>query len=211
MSAEYVLPGDIEKRSFEIIESELPHALPEREKPIIMRVIHTTADFDYCDNLKFSENAVDIALDAIRRGAVFVTDTNMALAGISKPLLAKFGCEAQCFMADTDVAASASEHGTTRAFAAVDKTSATFNSTSRSVIYVVGNAPTALMRICELYHGGRFSPSLVIGAPVGFVNVVHSKETLLESGIPYIAALGRKGGSTVAAAICNALMKIAEH
>ena len=208
MSAEFVLPGDIEKRSFEIIESELPHALPEREKPIIMRVIHTTADFDYCDNLKFSENAVDAALDAIKHGAVFITDTNMALAGISKPLLARFGCEAQCFMADPEVADAAAEHGTTRAVAAVDKAAVAFNGTGRSVIYVVGNAPTALMRICELYHEGCFSPSLVIGAPVGFVNVVYSKETLLASGLPYIAALGRKGGSTVAAAVCNALLRM---
>ncbi|MDE7229585.1 MAG: precorrin-8X methylmutase [Oscillospiraceae bacterium] len=208
MSAEFILPGDIEKRSFEIIESELPHALPEREKPIIMRVIHTTADFDYCDNLKFSENAVDIALDAIRRGAVFVTDTNMALAGINKPALEKLGCAAQCFMADPEVAKAAAEQGTTRASAAVDKAA---EITDRPVICVVGNAPTALMRICELHREGRFSPPLVIGAPVGFVNVVHSKETLLESGLPYIAALGRKGGSTVAAAICNALMKIADH
>lgn len=214
MSAEFVLPVDIEKRSFEIIESELPHALPEREKPIIMRVIHTTADFDYCDNLKFSENAVDAALDAIRRGAVFVTDTNMALAGINKPALAKLGCAVQCFMADPEVAKAAAEQGTTRAAAAVDKAiliSDSSNSSQRPVICVVGNAPTALMRICELHSEGRFSPSLVIGAPVGFVNVVHSKETLLESGLPYIAALGRKGGSTVAAAICNALMKIAER
>ncbi len=208
MSAEFVLPGDIEKRSFEIIERELPHALPKREKPIIMRVIHTTADFDYCDNLKFSENAVDIALDAIRRGAVFVTDTNMALAGINKPALAKLGCAAQCFMADPEVAREAEEQGTTRASAAVDKAAEIMD---RPVICVVGNAPTALMRICELHCEGRFSPSLVIGAPVGFVNVVHSKEMLLESGLPYIAALGRKGGSTVAAAICNALLKIAEH
>lgn len=203
MSAEYVLPKDIEKRSFEIIESELPCELPEREKPIIMRVIHTTADFDYCENLKFSENAVDIAHDAIRRGAVFVTDTNMALAGINKPALKKFGCTAECFMADPEVAKAASERGTTRASASVDKAAAVKD---KPVIYAVGNAPTALMRICELYNEGLFAPSLVIGVPVGFVNVVHSKETLISSGIPYIAAVGRKGGSNVAAAICNALL-----
>lgn len=204
MSAEFVLPSEIEKRSFEIIESELPHELPEREKPIIMRVIHTTADFDYCENLKFSENAVDIAVDAIKRGAVFVTDTNMAFSGISKPKLEKLGCSARCFMAEPETARLALERGTTRAFASVDIAADTLS--DRPVIYAVGNAPTALMRICELYREGRFSPALVIGAPVGFVNVVRSKEMLLSSGIPYIAALGRKGGSTVAAAICNALL-----
>lgn len=206
MNAEFVLPNEIEKRSFEIIESELPRELPEREKPIIMRVIHTTADFDYCENLRFSENAVDIALKAIGSGAVFVTDTNMALSGINKPALEKLGCTARCFMADPEVARSASEHGTTRASASADKAA---EIADKPVIYAVGNAPTALMRICELHREGRFSPALVIGAPVGFVNVVHSKETLLGSGIPYIAALGRKGGSPVAAAICNALLYIA--
>lgn len=206
MSREFVLPSEIEKRSFEIIESELPHALPEREKPIIMRVIHTTADFDYCDNLKFSENAVGSALDAIRRGAVFVTDTNMALAGINKPALEKLGCSARCFMSEPEIAEAAKTKGTTRAHASVDKAA---EIKDRPVIYAVGNAPTALMRICELHGGGRFSPSLVIGAPVGFVNVVHSKEMLLSTDLPYIAAVGRKGGSNVAAAICNALLYIA--
>lgn len=207
MSAEFVLPGDIEKRSFEIIESELPHELPEREKPIIMRVIHTTADFDYCENLKFSENAVDIAVDAIRRGALFVTDTNMAFSGINKSRLESFGCTVQCFMSDPEVAAAAAEHGTTRALASVDKAAQIAEAeNSKPLIYAVGNAPTALMRICELYQAGRFLPALVIGAPVGFVNVVHSKEMLLKSGLPYIAAVGRKGGSNVAAAICNALL-----
>lgn len=206
MSKEFVLPNEIEKRSFEIIEGELPHPLPEREKPIIMRVIHTTADFDYCDNLKFSENALDSALDAIRRGAVFVTDTNMALAGINKPTLEKLGCSVKCFMSDPDIAEAAKDRGTTRALASVDKAAEIENS---PVIYAVGNAPTALMRICELHEAGKFSPSLVIGAPVGFVNVVHSKELLLSADIPYIAAVGRKGGSNVAAAICNALLYIA--
>lgn len=206
MSREFVLPGEIEKRSFEIIESELPHALPEREKPIIMRVIHTTADFDYCDNLKFSENALDSAFDAIRRGAVFVTDTNMALAGINKPALEKLGCSARCFMSEPEIAETAKTKGTTRAHASVDKAA---EIEDRPVIYAVGNAPTALMRICELHSGGGFSPSLVIGAPVGFVNVVHSKEMLLSTDLPYIAAVGRKGGSNVAAAICNALLYIA--
>ena len=206
---EYVLPKDIEKRSFEIIESELPFALPEREKPIIMRVIHTTADFDYCENLKFSENAADIALKAIGNGALFITDTNMALAGINKPTLEKLGCEAVCFMAEPETARLASQRGTTRAAVSVDKAAEISRSSDRPVIYAVGNAPTALMRICELHSEGRFSPTLVIGAPVGFVNVESSKKTLVGSGLPYIAALGRKGGSNVAAAIINSLLYLA--
>lgn len=206
LSREFAVPGEIEKRSFEIIESELPHTLPEREKPIIMRVIHTTADFDYCDNLKFSGDALDSALSAIKSGAVFITDTNMALAGINKPTLKKLGCEAKCFMSDPEIAEAAKARGMTRAHVSVDKAS---EINGRPVIYAVGNAPTALMRICELHSEGRFSPSLVIGAPVGFVNVVHSKEMLLSADIPYIAAVGRKGGSSVAAAICNALLYIA--
>lgn len=201
------MPKDIEKRSFEIIEGELLHPLPETEKPVIVRVIHTTADFDYAENLKFSNDAVEIALNAIKNGALFITDTNMALAGINKPALEKLGCTAQCFMADPDVERLASENATTRASAAVDKAAGIFNGTP--LIYAVGNAPTALMRICELYNKGEFSPTLVIGAPVGFVNVVQSKETLVRSGLPYIAAMGRKGGSNVAAAIINALLYMA--
>lgn len=206
---EYVLPKDIEKRSFEIIEGELSFALPEKEKPIIMRVIHTTADFDYCESLKFSENAVDTALDAIKRGALFITDTNMALAGINKPTLEKLGCTARCFMAERETAALAAERNTTRASASVDMVADISGNSDRPVIYAVGNAPTALIRICELYSEGKFSPALVIGAPVGFVNVVASKEMLADSGLPYIAAMGRKGGSNVAAAIINALLYIA--
>ena len=172
-----------------------------------MRVIHTTADLEYCENLKFSENAVEIALNAIKGGALFITDTNMALAGINKPALEKLGCTARCFMAEPEVQRLASENGTTRASAAVDKAAECFNNTP--LIYAVGNAPTALMRICGLHSLGKFSPALVIGAPVGFVNVVQSKETLVRSGLPYIAAMGRKGGSNVAAAIINALLYMA--
>lgn len=205
----FVLPEDIEGRSFELIESELPFELPKREKPIIMRVIHTTADFDYCESLKFSENAVDLALEAIKAGALFITDTTMALSGINKPTLEKLGCRALCFMAEPETARLASEHGTTRAHASVDKAAELAANSDTPVIYTVGNAPTALIRICELYNEGRFSPALVIGAPVGFVNVVGSKEMLVDSGLPYITSLGRKGGSNVAAAICNALLYMA--
>lgn len=205
MKMEFVLPSEIEKRSFEMIESELPHAIPPKEKPIVMRVIHATADFDYCESLRFSENAVDLALETIRNGAVFVTDTNMAKTGINKPALEKLGCTAECFMSDEETARAASEQGITRATASVDIASRI----EKPVIYAVGNAPTALVRICELAERGSFTPALVIGVPVGFVNVEYSKELLTRSGLPYIAAMGRKGGSTVAAAICNALLYMA--
>ena len=208
MELEYVLPKDIERRSFEIIASELgEREIPEDIRPIVMRAIHTTADFDYYDNLYFSENVVEKALSAIAEGAVFVTDTNMAKAGINKAALARHGCTVECFMADEDVAAAASDGGTTRAAASVDKAA----SLGRPVIYAAGNAPTALIRLCEHIRSGDFVPRLVIGVPVGFVNVVQSKDLIIESGIPCIVARGRKGGSNVAAAVCNALLYMADN
>lgn len=202
MNLEYVLPSDIEKRSFEIIESELEAPVPEDIKPIVIRAIHTTADFDYAKNLYFSENVVDTALRVLESGAVIVTDTNMAKAGINKAALARHGCECMCFMADEDIAETAKRCGTTRATASVDKAA----KLDRPVIYAVGNAPTALVRLCEHISAGTFRPELIIGAPVGFVNVMQSKEMLIASGVPCIAARGRKGGSNVAAAICNSLL-----
>ncbi len=207
MNLEYVLPADIEKRSFEIIESELKTEIPEKLKPVVIRAIHTTADFDYAENLYFSENVIEIALYALEKGAVIITDTNMAKAGINKPALARHGCECMCFMADEDIAQTAKLNGTTRASASVDKAA----KLGRPVIYAVGNAPTALVRLCDHISAGTFVPELVIGAPVGFVNVVQSKEMLIDSGIPCIAAKGRKGGSNVAAAICNALLYMLDN
>lgn len=207
MELEYVLPKDIERRSFEIIEAELgERMLSDDIRPIVMRAIHTTADFDYYDNLYFSEDVVDIALRTISSGAVIVTDTNMAKSGVNKSALARHGCTVECFMADSDVAAAASENGTTRAAASVDKAV----KLEKPVIYAVGNAPTALVRLCEHIKAGSFVPKLVIGVPVGFVNVVQSKEMIIESGVPCIVARGRKGGSNVAAAICNALLYMAD-
>ncbi len=207
MELEYVLPKDIERRSFEIIEAELgDRKLPEDIRPIVMRAIHTTADFDYYDNMYFSEGAVKKALSAIKSGAVFVTDTNMAKSGINKPALARHGCSVECFMADRDVAEAAASNGTTRATASVDKAA----QLGKPVIYAVGNAPTALVRLYEHITAGTFVPELVIGVPVGFVNVVQSKELIINSGIPCIAARGRKGGSNVAAAVCNALLYMAD-
>jgi precorrin-8X/cobalt-precorrin-8 methylmutase len=198
----YTKPMDIERRSFEIIEQELTTKIPDKYKPIVKRVIHTTADFSYETNLVFSESAVDVALSAIGNGTAIVTDTNMAKAGINKKAAQKNGCEICCYMADEDVAESAAASQTTRAVASVRKAAGC----NPDCIYVVGNAPTALYEILRLYEEKKFFPKLVIGVPVGFVNVVEAKEDIIASDIPYIVARGRKGGSNVAAAIVNALM-----
>lgn len=206
MKPEHISPKDIERRSMEIIEAELGPTprLGEEERTVLKRVVHTTADFDYRENLVFSQNAVKRGLEALKVGAVIVTDTNMALAGISRPALAALGCEAVCFMADSAVAVRAKALGTTRAAAAMEAAAEAYG--GKRLIFAVGNAPTALLRLCGLAEEGKLAPALVIGAPVGFVNVVRSKETLAESGLPHIAAMGRKGGSPVAAAVCNALL-----
>lgn len=204
--AEYIKPGEIEKRSFEIIQSELPRPLDPESAPVIMRVIHTTADFDYADTLNFSDGAVETALKALRRGVSIVSDTRMVQAGVDKTRLNALGTEIQCFTHDADVAETALRKGVTRSSAAVDKAA----EMKKPLIFAVGNAPTALMRICELYKSGVIFPELVIGVPVGFVNVTESKEALIRSGMTYITAQGRKGGSGVAAAICNALLRMAE-
>lgn len=199
---ENVLPADIEARSFEIIRSELPHPVPEDLAPVIIRAIHTSADFEYADSLCFSEGVMDIARKALKNGATIVTDTNMALAGINRGALEKLGCRKICFMADPEVAAAAKENGFTRAAASVDKAA----SINGPLIYAVGNAPTALVRLYEKICSGEIKPDLIIGVPVGFVNVIQAKELIMTAGVPYIVARGRKGGSNVAAAIVNALM-----
>ena len=198
-----VLPQDIEKRSFEIIGQELGDIrLDPEEEPIIKRVIHTTADFDYVENLKFSKNAVVKGILALQTGAVIVSDTQMVRAGINKPMLEALGGEALCFMADDDVAKMAQANGTTRATASMDKAA----KLKRPVIFAIGNAPTALVRLYELIQEGLLQPELIIGVPVGFVNVEESKELIMALDVPYIVAQGRKGGSNVAAAICNAML-----
>lgn len=202
MEFENVLPQDIERRSFEIIESELKRDIDVEVKNVVKRVIHTTADFDYADNLYFSDNVTRIIKDAIRNGADIVTDTKMAWSGINKKRLAGYGGEVHCFMADEDVARSASENGTTRAVASMDKAA----KIKKPAIFAVGNAPTALIRLCDLIKEGTLNPVAVIGVPVGFVNVVQAKELIMSVGVPCIVARGRKGGSNVAAAICNALI-----
>ena len=198
-----MLPGEIEKRSFEIITEELGNVtLEPSQEPVIKRVIHTTADFDYLENLRFSPMAVEKMQEAIRQGACIVTDTQMARSGINKKKLAEFGGEVYCFMSDEDVAQAAREHGTTRAVASMDKAAAL----GRNVIFAIGNAPTALIRLDELMREGKLCPKGIIGVPVGFVNVVQAKELILDTEVPHIVARGRKGGSNVAAAICNALL-----
>jgi len=198
-----VLPSDIEKRSFEIITQELGNiVLDSKEEPIIKRVIHTSADFDYVDNLCFSENAVDRFQQAIRNGVSIVTDTQMARAGINKKQLARYGGEVYCFMSDEDVAEAAKKQGSTRAVASMDKAAALHC----PLIFAIGNAPTALIRLYELIQDGMLQPEGIIGVPVGFVNVVEAKELIMKAPVPYIVARGRKGGSNVAAAICNALL-----
>ncbi|MFA9376663.1 MAG: precorrin-8X methylmutase [Lachnotalea sp.] len=200
---ENVLPKEIEKRSFEIITQELDGKIAEDEKaPIIKRVIHTSADFDYADTLTFSDNVVKDTLKAIKRGACIVTDTQMGKSGINKKSLAKFGGEVFCFMSDEDVAETAKVNGTTRATASMDKAALI----DKELIFAIGNAPTALVRLYELINEGKINPVLIIGVPVGFVNVVQSKELIISSNVPHIVARGRKGGSNVAAAICNALL-----
>lgn len=200
---ENVLPADIEKRSFEIITEELGDVqLDPRQAPVIKRAIHTSADFDYLQNLCFSEDAVDLLQQAIREGACIVTDTQMAKAGINKKELAKYGGEVLCFMSDEDVAKTAKKNGTTRAVASMDKAAAL----QRDLIFAIGNAPTALVRLHERINDGSLKPKGIIGVPVGFVNVVEAKELILGSPVPYIVARGRKGGSNIAAAICNALL-----
>ena len=208
MTPQHHLPADIERTSISIITRELDElglTPPPETAAVVKRVIHTTADFDYAKNLRFTTGAVQAAVRALQRGAVIVTDTNMALAGISRPGLAKLGCEAVCYMADPAVAEAAKQAGTTRAVAAMHRAAREHP----GAILAVGNAPTALLTIAEEIEAG-LRPALVIGVPVGFVNVVESKETLFavceQHGVPAIAAMGRKGGSNVAAAICNALV-----
>ena len=202
MNLKQIAPGEIEKRSFEIIEEELGRELDPVLKPIIKRVIHTTADFSYADTLFFSENAVEKGLQALRECVSIITDTNMGRAGINKKKLEQYGGKVHCFMADEDVAAAALAQQTTRAAVSMDKAAAM----QEDFIFAIGNAPTALIRLYELIQEGKIRPRLIIGVPVGFVNVVEAKELILTAGVPVIVARGRKGGSNVAAAICNALI-----
>lgn len=203
MKMDDISPKDIERKSFEIIRETLGERVFEKDKEqIIFRVIHTSADFEYADSLYFSKSAVEIMRIAIKDGADIVTDTNMAKAGINKKVLSKFGGTVHCFMADDDVAIEAEQRGVTRAIVSVERAALI----KKPVIFAIGNAPTALLRLCEMIDAAALSPAGVIGVPVGFVNVVESKEQIMERDCPCIVARGRKGGSNIAAAICNALI-----
>ena len=206
MSKKEYLPADIEARSFSIIAKELEEmgiTLPDDIAFITKRVIHTTADFSYVEQLVYQNDPVSHAVQALKSGAWIVTDTNMAKAGVSKTFLSSLGGQVVCYMADEDVAQDAKERGTTRAAASMRKAA----KEHPNAIFAVGNAPTALMELKRIWENDpAFRPALVIGVPVGFVNVIESKDTLLETDLPAIVARGRKGGSNVAAAICNALI-----
>lgn len=205
MEIEYILPNEIEKRSFEIIGEELLKmglVLPKDQEFITKRVIHTSADFEYATTMRYSDGASEKAKDMIRGGAHIVTDTNMALAGINKKRLAEYGGKVHCFMADEDVATEAKEKKNTRAAVSMERAA----SLDMPVIFAIGNAPTALIALYEMMEKGSFTPEFVIGVPVGFVNVVAAKELFLNSNVPYIINQGRKGGSNIAAAIVNAIL-----
>ena len=207
MKFDIIKPHEIENKSFEIISEiiriEYPNAqiLKEHES-IVKRVIHTSADFEYLENLKFSEDVIIHAQNALKNGAVIITDTNMAKSGINKTPLSKLGGEVHCYIADEDEALEAKQRGVTRAIVSMEKAA----KLERPLIFAIGNAPTALIALDEMIKKRSLKPELIIGVPVGFVNVVESKELIMHSGIPYIVAQGRKGGSNVAAAICNALI-----
>lgn len=202
---EMILPQDIEKRSFEIIEAELQQmniVLPQEQEAITKRVIHTSADFSYAETMTYAEGAISHAIALLRGGAHIVTDTNMAKAGINKKTLARFGGEVHCFMADEAVAQEAKKRGVTRSSVSMENA----NHLPGHVIFAIGNAPTALIALHDMMEQGVFTPEFVIGVPVGFVNVEAAKELFLDSKVPYIINRGRKGGSNIAAAICNALL-----
>ena len=202
---EYVRPQDIEKRSFAIISKELEEkgiVLPKEQELVTKRAIHTSADFDYAKTMTYSAHAVGIAKKLIQNGADIVTDTNMALAGVNKKELAKYGGEAHCFMAEEEVAKIAKGRGVTRAAVSMEKAA----QIEKPVIFAIGNAPTALIELYEMIQSGKYRPAFIIGVPVGFVNVEAAKDLILKTDVPYIINRGRKGGSNIAAAICNALL-----
>ena len=196
-------PMEIERRSFEIITEELGQRKIDPEfELVVKRVIHTTADFDYYENLCFSEHAVLRMMDAIRAGCDVITDTTMAQSGINKKLLAQFGGQARCFIGDADVAEEAKARGVTRSLVSMEK-AARLN---KPLIFAIGNAPTALFSICDLMRAGKLAPEMIIGVPVGFVNVVEAKEEVMRTAQNYIVARGRKGRSNPPAAIVNAVL-----
>ena len=203
MVFEIVTPREIEQRSMETITKELNgRTWPEPEFSVIKRCIHTSADFDYADNLCFSPNACQIGIEALKNGADIVTDTKMAMSGINKNKLATLGGQVHCYISDSDVVEEAKARGCTRSTVSMERGARI----QKPVIFVIGNAPTALIELDRLIKEGAVKPALIVGVPVGFVNVVESKELIMQAGVPYIVARGRKGGSNIGAAIINALL-----
>ena len=199
-------PGDIETLSFQIIDSEAgEHGFPSDKWQIVRRMIHTSADYEYLESVRFSEGAVEAGIAAIRSGCAIFTDTNMAKSGIRKREIGEFGGSVECLIADPEISRIAEEKGITRAKAAVDAVAPKLD----GGIYVVGNAPTALLRLLELMRAGEAKPALVVGFPVGFVNAAESKAELCETSFTHISNEGRKGGSNIAAAVVNALIIMA--
>ncbi len=196
------MPMDIEKRSFEIIGDEMgEHNFSDRELNIVKRVIHTTADFEYKDLLYIREGAIDKALELLKKGTTIYTDTNMALSGINKKALKELNCKVECFVSREDVAKEAKERKITRSMAAVEK------AVEEDVkFFVFGNAPTALYRLKELIAERKADARFIVGAPIGFVGAAESKIEIEKLDLPMITIRGRKGGSSVAAAIVNSLM-----
>lgn len=204
MKIENVKPADIEKRSFEIITETLEETdvdVDPRYAHIIKRCIHTSADFDYAHTMFFSEGVEEKIASVIKSGGYIVTDTKMALSGINKKRIEAYGSKVLCFIGDEDVAAAAKDRGLTRSYVSMEKAA----DLDKPIVFAIGNAPTALIAICELFKAGKLKPEAVVGAPVGFVNVVAAKKLLMDSGIPCIVPRGRKGGSNIAAAIINAV------
>lgn len=202
MKIENIAPMDIEKRSMEIISETLgDKKLDPRYQDIIKRCIHTSADFEYADSLYFTDGVEKIIRKAIAEGAYIVTDTTMAQSGINKKIIHEYGGEVLCFIGDEDVAKEAKERGVTRSLVSMERAA----ELDKPVIFAIGNAPTALLSIEKLVKSGKLNPVAVIAVPVGFVNVVESKERIIDLNIPAIVARGRKGGSNIAAAIINAL------
>lgn len=223
----------IEAESFRLIAEELDESrFDAMELPIVKRLIHTTADFEYADLVRFGNGAIEAGIAAISKGADIITDVRMIEVGISKERLNKFGGRVRCYVADEDVAAHAKEKGITKTAAGMrkafeyginqmrnaeyrirNKNTNIMNAepqTQNLKIVAVGNAPTALRELIKMIRSGHAQPALVIGVPVGFVDAEEAKDELMKLDIPYISIKGKKGGSTVAVAIVNALLMLAE-
>ncbi|HAD05267.1 MAG: precorrin-8X methylmutase [Desulfuromonadales bacterium GWD2_61_12] len=200
-------PAAIETESFRIIEAEVGlHGFDSQEWPVVRRIIHTTADFDFLTTTVFAPGAIASALSALRRGAKVCCDTNMVLAGVSKERLTRLGGSIACHVADPEVARMAKAEGVTRSIVATRTGVA-----AGCDIWLIGNAPTALFELLRLVQAGAPRPALVVGVPVGFVGAAEAKEALSVTDLPYIVCRGRKGGSAIAATILNALLILAEE